>query len=323
MDGDLIPPPAYVEQEFDQKVSTALQISLSAPQLPLGGEEQWEEWNDAAFHAAAHALANHDSTGNSHSSQSSGVGSSTIFHPPEKTADGARSPGLPAVEPLRIRKKARSPSSQPKPRPSWIAETQTDTQSSASGSIRHEIPPDENEENHSSPPPPFTAVPPSVDGRPVIVMSYQPSRDSRSPSPLNSPIQTQLEIHAHVHDSVSLSRPPSRPLPVQPQPYVEQLHASNPAAYRSHRPTRQSLPTTPTLPHPRNAGQRPSTTYSPRLLQSSSIPRMDFNPYVAYGHDGGMPELPPTRHSTYSFDPNGFYKYVRPNVASLYLLKNF
>jgi hypothetical protein len=322
--GDLTsPPPAYSEQEFDQKISTVVHVSLSAPQPPLeplDGEEQWEEWDDAAFQAAAQAVSSWGSqpTG-SQSSQGSGAGSSArsqVSHPAlESEGDNnAQSPDLPAIEPLRIHKKARSPTSPSKPRPSWFAETEIDPQSNASGSIQHDIPP-EDEEDRSIPPPPFTAVAPSIDGRPVIIMSYQPG-DSRSPSPLNSPVRTSLEIPPYDCDSVTLSRPSSR-TQHPPQSYTEQFHANTQATSRSYRPTRQSLPAGRALPAiPRPIGQRPLTTFSSKPTPSFPTPRMNFNPYVAYGQSEGISDLPPARHPQQHFDPKGFYKYGQLNFCN-------
>jgi hypothetical protein len=50
---------------------------------------------------------------------------------------------------------------------------------------------------------------------------------------------------------------------------------------------------------------------------------MNFNPYMAYGQGGGVPELPPARHPAQHFDPNGFYKYVQLSFAIVYPLKVF
>jgi len=293
--GDSSPPPAYDEQAFDQKISSALQVSLSTPQPPQRNEERWEEWDDRVFDAAAQALSSWGSHGPSGSSQ---AGSSARSHPPEKL-DDAQSPGLPIIEPLRIHKKAWSPAVQSKPRPSWFSESEGDARSSASTSstLQHDIPP-EDEEDHSIPPPPFTAIAPSLDGQPVIVMAYHPSGELTPPSPLHSPIRRSLEFPASSHDHVSPSRPPSRMLPDQSQLYAEQS--------RPHPPIRRSLPAPP---HPHNVAQQPSTTFSSKPMQSSSIPRMNFNPSVAYSQGGGISELPLARYPTQQFDPNGFYKY--------------
>ncbi|KAF9268007.1 hypothetical protein L218DRAFT_1073379 [Marasmius fiardii PR-910] len=43
-----IPPPAYTEQEFDRKVANVLQASLA--------DDEWEEWDEVKFEAAAAAL---------------------------------------------------------------------------------------------------------------------------------------------------------------------------------------------------------------------------------------------------------------------------
>jgi hypothetical protein len=288
------PPPSYFEQDFDRKVSDALEASLSTPQPQHGDEEEWEEWDDAVHATAAQAIASLDNNRSSGSGPSHSLGARSRLVPDKKVH--------PAIEPLRIQKKAQnpphSPPDQAKARPRWFAETETGTQSSTSGSstIQHDIPP-EDDEDHSIPPPPFTSVNPSLDsdGRPVIIMAYHPSGESRPPSPLNSPVRVPLAIPAHGHESMSLSRPPSR---IQPEP--ERFRPNDQTA----RPARRSLPT---VPHRSlHVGQRPSTAYVPKPQQSPSIPRINFDPYMAYNYEEGLPHARlPIQH----FEPNAFYKY--------------
>ncbi|KAG9218919.1 hypothetical protein CCMSSC00406_0000967 [Pleurotus cornucopiae] len=104
------PPPAYSEQEFDRKVSTAVEVSLSFSQPPV--EEEWEVWDEALFKAAAHDTTRH------HDGRRSGdhAGPST------GQRDGS-------VAPLRVHKKNPSDS---KSRPGWHEEVNYGEGSSSS-----------------------------------------------------------------------------------------------------------------------------------------------------------------------------------------------
>jgi hypothetical protein len=47
-------------------------------------------------------------------------------------------------------------------------------------------------------------------------------------------------------------------------------------------------------------------------------PRMNFNPYVAYGQSGGISKLPHTQYSGRQINPSELYKYELLNFAALY-----
>lgn len=121
------PPPAYSEQEFDQKISLATQLSLATPESqPEHEEDAWEVWDDSAFEAAAAKLKDLSLQGLD-GAQASG-----------ETSGQSSSGGVNAgVQPLRIHKKHLSSggSSVPsgKQKPSWLAETEV-IQSGPSGS---------------------------------------------------------------------------------------------------------------------------------------------------------------------------------------------
>ncbi|KAF7432975.1 hypothetical protein PC9H_004919 [Pleurotus ostreatus] len=104
------PPPAYSEQEFDRKVSTAVEVSLTFSQPPV--EDEWEVWDEALFEAAAHDTTRH------HDGRRSGdhAGPST------GQRDGS-------VAPLRVHKKNPSDS---KSRPAWHEEVSYGEGSSSS-----------------------------------------------------------------------------------------------------------------------------------------------------------------------------------------------
>lgn len=78
------PPPAYSDQEFDRKVSIAVEESLNAPapapvsQPSYDSDETFEEWNDEEYERAAAALRQNDGwTGGSFAA--AGIGASSFF----------------------------------------------------------------------------------------------------------------------------------------------------------------------------------------------------------------------------------------------------
>lgn len=127
----VLPPPAYSEQEFDQKISLATQLSLAVHQdthrnrdQPV--EDSWEAWDETKFQMAASQMRNlslqvPDST----------AGISSV-RPPEggATAD---------IQPLRIHKKnpsgGRSVAPSGKQRPSWLADAEGSSCEGPSSSV--------------------------------------------------------------------------------------------------------------------------------------------------------------------------------------------
>ncbi|KAL0949537.1 hypothetical protein HGRIS_009586 [Hohenbuehelia grisea] len=119
------PPPAYSEQEFDRKISAALEVSLTisqpAPAASLEDEE-WEEWDEVKFNAAVRAsqAATH------------GSGSTDAYSPEPSQAGESRN-----VAPLKIHKKSNSNGQNEalqKPRPSWYDEAGLGGSSASSNS---------------------------------------------------------------------------------------------------------------------------------------------------------------------------------------------
>ncbi|KAF8897558.1 hypothetical protein BD779DRAFT_387412 [Infundibulicybe gibba] len=223
------PPPAYTEQEFDRKVSNAMQVSLNTPQPPPRDEDGWEVWDESAFQAALTAISRRSHHEATHSWSTQPAGSSTAVPlptGPQATPLPVKAPRSPtAVRPLQIHKKsaslaaANTPSKQ---RPSWLNEAEHSSSphppqprsgpSSAAASSGHHaspaasnhyappvhhIPPEEDE-LHTIPPPPFSAEGPSLDGpdyEQVVTMTYHPPNTSRPPSPLTSPLSLPATLH--------------------------------------------------------------------------------------------------------------------------------
>lgn len=308
-----LPPPAYdaSQSESDQKTAHALEISLQTPDTVPQEEESWQEWDEAAYEAAAWVLRG----GNS------GEGSSLAL----------RAPLIP-VAPLRIQKKtgSKAPTRAVHPtkqRPSWFSEAGLDSSSTASSSssveytsavlparyitnggseppspqfTHHDIPEDD-EEDRSIPPPAFTAVGPSLDGPPfeeVFTLAYH-GNGSAPPSPLMSPVPSLAYV----------SQPnPTRPRSQQTQHHQphQQYHPLTPQSRITSQPRyRQSLPTAQRPPR-QHVSPRPMTTYTPRLMQPSAI---EFDHSIAYTSRGGFPESP--NHSSgisYTINAAEFYK---------------
>jgi hypothetical protein len=308
---DSPPPPAYefCQQEFDQKVSHALEAS----QRQANEDDEWEVWDEAAFEVAAARLVLSDPpvVGESSSSSSRSTGdasgsglavpASASAQPVPIRGNGngkAKSDGseydddayeaTQGVQPLRIAKKGTT-SVQPelgreKERPSWFAEAQLGgpTQDAATPDTNQGAPLRRSDtmfsERLPTPPPEFTPVGPSLDGPPydgpVTVLTYVPG-DSRPASPLHSPIP----VHAPLPSAPPrLSQSPSnrRSLPQPPQVDQRSFSASPAPPIRTHY---HSLPA-PARPSPPRTSPRPTTTYSAKPAYVA--PRVAFDPRLAY-----------------------------------------
>lgn len=321
---DSPPPPAYefCQQEFDQKVSHALEASQAEPPRESAGEDEWEAWDETIFAAAAARLTLSDA--------SAGAGSSTYYlrspHADASVshlgtapgqgpipgngkarsdgredahAEGAFGPGGGSVQPLRIVKKA-TPLAQPeagsakeKERPSWYAEAQLDAgppqdAPQPATSFRAEVHRSDSIVSRSDTPPPmFTPIGPSLDGPPYegppVVLTYVPG-DSRPASPLHSPPATQTTFAGAPFSHSRSGSTGRRSLPQPPQPQAPQRSFS-PSSFVQARPTHQSLP--PPRPPPSTGSPRPTTAYHPKPVYSA--PRVAFDPRMAYADAKSSP----------------------------------
>jgi hypothetical protein len=211
---DFVPPPAYsAQEELDTKISAALAASLTITQPPLqqAEEEEWEQWDDAVFNAAARSGQAPSSS--DHRRESRAESSPTAAHRALPARPGATGPSVP---PLKIHKKNRSSTSSTssKSRPSWYSEAGLDSHQSGDAArlalasppagSSHVVPVRRDSDGHdySVPPPPFTAVGPSLEGPPFEEMdpfgfrpNPPPSRPpSRAPSVPPSQLRAPLPI---------------------------------------------------------------------------------------------------------------------------------
>lgn len=323
MKNEDLPPPAYSEQEFDQKISVALDASLTVPQPSAiqTSEEVWEEWNESTFETAARAVS-----GKPESNQpAEGSTSQLVERYPLRNANISARFSPPAnIEPLRIHKKSASVgksglsktyfdgyredpnggsstySSQANAKTDRSSQLGIDHRTPESTrhttqTIHHDVPlADDEEHDFSLPPPPFSPAEPNPDGTPIVIMSYNPET-SPPPSPLISPNLPHVPLPDHHYGFPQ----------TQPQPGVHYE-----GFVPRHRLPRQSLPAPPRSSN-NQFGKRPATTLGPKSMQMSEIPRMNFNPSVAYNKQSGLPQLLPAQHAqthVQTFNANAFYK---------------
>jgi hypothetical protein len=285
MSDPFAPPPPYevTQQYFDNKLDAALQESMA---VLSNEEEMWEEWDEAAFEAAALEAARLSGDIGSSSSTLTPPLTSTQSHPqPHERV-------LPSAQPLRIKKKAR-PSVSSKDRPSWFEDAGLGQSSSSSTSqwqedvrpspsmhvsnasgftSRQSTPqlPADDEEDRSIPPPPFTAVGPSLDGPPFTEVDPATYPRNAHESPPPSPLVSPTDIHTPL-----LTMASRLPLPEA-----------------RHSPPRQSLPTPPRT-HVR-LGPRPSSSAGhAKPRPHMTAPYVSFDPSVVYTKPGPVTGVQP------------------------------
>ena len=341
---DELPPPTYEfsQQEFDQKISHALEQSRAV----VDEEDEWEVWDEAAFAAAAAQLTVSESAVESASSSRSPPPGPAPNSPSSSTYNGdaqsnySNEEGT-TVQPLRIVKKSREPSVSQKERPNWYADAGLERPlpvpprsprnvPASQQSVNHahrlsDVPPTPIlEEREPTPPPIFEPIGPSLDGPPYegydepppqpertgLVMAYVPG-DSRPASPLHSPTSPSYNI-SQIHI------PPPPPL-IQPHPRSLPTSSSPPPVPSSSVPREASTPLRrPAIPSPRppaqRQGLRPTASYRDSLKTKRYLPpRVVFDPRVAYGdkarssYFNDTPEEPLPQ----DVDPASFYTYDR------------
>ena len=284
---DHTPPPAYSEQEFDQKISQATTLSLNVSQASLTIDpDGWPQYDPAAFEA----------TEGSSTSPSTAERSSS--NKMDDYMQHGRTGDLPSVVPLRIEKK-----NQPKSLPNPPAISQPKNESSSLTFGENSMPTSETS-NHDD----FKTQHHSAQS------TY--AEDTVSLMPL-TPVQHPTQID-HKRDASLSSMPP--PLEAEPptcipesrpivydhydhdnhyQQYVDPYNIS-PSQYARQFQSRPRL-----VPHERLA----ASYSSPNTIQPSYL---DFNPSIAYGRSQpAAPSLPlkqPVKNM--QFDPHSFYKYA-------------
>ncbi|EAU84817.2 hypothetical protein CC1G_00336 [Coprinopsis cinerea okayama7 len=294
------PPPAYSEQEFDQKVSTALSLSREAHGnvRPAADDDEWEPYDPAAFEAAAAAYESKQKKQAIEATpqQLAGPSAAPTFssqHHPQASSSSQPAP----TQPLRIHKK-NGPSQdlkatpEKKNEPKWIASEQPTTSASSNPSNQPYNPYDGDD----------IAPPPFMETAPEISLHPQSNGEEFDPYTLfpSSPSPS------------SIQRPPSRPRPdvtaIANECNATSAHQYNRSTFTASGPPsayRQSMPASPTTP-PAHREHRPHSEISPRttansthfMAQSPDDPNratqqprtfsssgsfLNFNPSIAYG----------------------------------------
>lgn len=265
------PPPAYSEQELDQKIATALELSVTVSDNESG---DWEQWDEAVFTARAADLKNesHDAA-----SEPIASGSST----------GSRIDGKWTSVNL-------------KPRPSWYEEANISQFSGSSGPSPSAssssqpaptIPPADGEDR-SFPPPPFTPLGPSLDGPPFEevegelqnTLTFMGVTQPPTPPPISQP-------NPPSSGSDGASAPPS--------PLISPSMLSLPIAELSHR---RSLPYISQV-EPQQANSRPVT------MAYAGTPRLEFRSSSAYSSMDPIQTMQSQKPGPV-VDATAFYKYI-------------
>lgn len=297
MDSDRIPanpPPAYSEQEFDQKISQATTLSLNLSQASLAVDSDgWPEYDPAAFEAAEGSSSSPSTAERSSSSKMDD------YKQHGKTDDQV---DLPSVVPLRIDKK-NHPKTLPDPPPQsknegsslTIGKNSTPTLFSSETSNH-----DDFRTQHDSAQMPYTED--AVSLMPLTpVQHFAQIADRRNTSPSSMPPPPPFEA-----EPLNLI-PESGPIDYDHddqdnscyQQYVDPYNISPSQSETQFQPPSRLVPQ-----------ERPGARYSsPNTIQPSCL---DFNPSVAYGRAQrtapSFPVIQPVKNL--QFDPHSFYKYA-------------
>ncbi|TFK43505.1 hypothetical protein BDQ12DRAFT_718721 [Crucibulum laeve] len=246
------PPPAYSEQDFDQKVATATELSLLVSQ-PQGrtdiAEEEWEQWDEAIADAAAHHQGS-ASAGTPHGFRTNHtVGDYSTRQQMHKIS--------PSVQPLYIHKKSKSEeaSETAKAHPSWSLQSGSSYDNSLANHSMRQSPLSADRlhfDDRSLVPPPFATMGSSL--------------DDMKPNACENMHQQQPAPHRYTATGLHS---------------VEGKNMSTHTARQGHRRygSTQILQdnTGRYLPHNHNAPSR-------RALPS--VPRVKFDPSMAYSTTG-------------------------------------
>ncbi|KAF9485331.1 hypothetical protein BDN70DRAFT_871351 [Pholiota conissans] len=295
------PPPAYSEQEFDQKISLATAISSCSSAVD---DEGWEHYDPRAFEDTSNvtaAVAQPPESGSHDFSNESYIGKSGIT-------------SLPLITPLRIEKKSQSKPSNYDCVPGsaasnveveWMLGDVGDSSdiSSANGHLRasdaigdqYATTFNQSELYNKTSTNQDDILLDDVDFDPAVLYSLPHTRLPKN-SPVNHSFQSQssMPIYTTERDITG----DHHPILLSPNSYP----MSSPDVYR------RSLPATPILPRHQNVHEeRPVTSYQPT---GASI--MKFDSSVAYGNASVL-STSHTRHPFVSpapqiqYDPHSLY----------------
>ena len=294
----MLPPPAYSEQEFDQKISQAIALSLHISPASIDSNG-FPQHDPAAFETPEGS-----STSPTTAESSSPVPIETYSRKKDNYKQHDRIGDLPPVVPLRIEKKTQSKSL---PKPPVISrpgnESSSTIESSTSTVFHSEI------SNHDD----FGSQPRYVQ------TTHGEGNVPLMPLSTASSLQQSTQI-AHREDTNLSSMLPPPPFEAQPPTSLPQSRSFDghnhqqyidPYNVTQSQSPRQSLPI---QPRPRFVPQeRPMTSYSSsNNFQSSYVPHLDFNPSIAYGRNQPVGSPLPLKHPVKSaqHDPHSFYKYA-------------
>lgn len=237
------PPPAYTEQEFDHKVSTAIEVSQQT-----SWEDEWEPYDPQAFEAAAAA----------YQSKAQAASGSSAMPPVSGTHMAAQSSSQ--VQPLRIHKK-NVPSTDSKAdlkKQDYAATKSSDHSpyhagSSSLSAAGSSVPYAYNEgDGDDIAPPPFSELPPQA---------HQDLHTEFNPYQAYTPSAQEAPLPPAINQSAFGGPPPQ----VLPEPVRQQEY-------------RQSLPAPPQMSHAQTLFEQSR----PRSAMASPVIAPSFpNPPVA------------------------------------------
>lgn len=291
MDPDSIPPnppPAYFEQEFDQKISQATTLSLQLSQASLNVDSDgWQQYDPAAFE---------DTEGSSTSPSTAERSSSGKM---DDYMQHGRTIDPPSVVPLHIEKKK-----QPRSLPNPVAQSKNESSSFTIG--------------ENSTPTLFSSETSNHDDFRTQHHSAQSpyAEDTVSLIP-SAPVQHSTPIAHKTDDIPSLMPPPlfeaelptsipeSRPIDHYDHDNHYQLYV-DPYNINPSRSARQFRSRSRLVPQERRGA---SYSSAPNTIQSSYL---DFDPSIAYGRtQSAAPSFPVIQPvKKLQFDPHSFYKYA-------------
>ncbi|KAK7049500.1 hypothetical protein VNI00_005531 [Paramarasmius palmivorus] len=298
---DSPPPPAYSEQEFDQKLSTALQQSLT-----ISDDQEWEEWDEAKFEAAVAARSRSGESKKSYPPEKKGAS----YTPAQSFSNTATAGPSRYVANGGVEEQTSSGSASSSHSRQSYAETPASSSAHQVPSTPYE---DAAEQGSSTPPPTFTSVGPSLDGPPYeeVVLSYTGTYDEDDGS-----------SSVHLSDQ-SLSQPQRLEYIPPPRPSSAATTVVSEASFAEER---RSLPAPPRVVDERgHFGVPRSASYGPSRPTYPAAPRMSFNPSVAYKRElGSNNDLGNTFQNTapaVAFDATAFYK--EPQYKRLFETTHF
>ncbi|KAH6914882.1 hypothetical protein BKA70DRAFT_1257298 [Coprinopsis sp. MPI-PUGE-AT-0042] len=299
------PPPAYTEEEFDHKVSTAIEASQQ-----ISFEDEWEPYDPKAFEAAAEA---YQSGTQNQGSKAGGGGSSSM---PTPSQSGS------SIQPLRIHKK-NTPSTDSKAdmKKQDYASTKSSQASYQEGSSSSAAPAGSsvpyiyNEgDGDDIAPPPFSELPPQAHQDPHTEFNpYQGFTPSTQEVPLPPAVNVgPLEPPqlSPLHELQSSFGGPAPQALAAPEPPSQQ-------AYRQSMPTPQPSIQVPTAFEHRPRSAMASPVFAPSFPNPPAAqlhvppggPTLRFSPSVAYNRKAARQPfaMPKEEQKPQAFSAASFY----------------